>query len=73
MNLIQLRRILGELEPGMTMCLPKDWISLNIDGDDETQRDLKTIELATEHGCTWQHDPEAKELSFKKEPLMSQS
>lgn len=68
MELSELRGILDRLEPGMSISVPKDWIGLNVEGADETQRDLNTIELVLEHGCTWERDPEAKELIFRKQP-----
>ena len=68
MALSELRVILDQLEPGMSVSVPKDWVGVNVDGSDETQRDLKTIELVLEHGCTWERDPEAKDLTFRKQP-----
>jgi hypothetical protein len=66
MELRQLRRILDELEPGMSLTVPRDWTSLNVDGADEAERDLKTIELVLEHSCTWERDPEADILTCTK-------
>jgi hypothetical protein len=67
MEIGQLRRILDELEPGMSLTVPKDWVQLNVEGADETERDLKTIEMVLEHGCAWERDPQAKHLTFAKE------
>ena len=68
MELDELRRILDQMEPGMALTVPKDWVGLHVHGADETQRDLNTIELVLEHGCTWERDPEAKDLTFSKQP-----
>lgn len=67
MELSELRVILDQLEPGMSLTVPKDWIGLNVGGADETQRDLNTIELVLEHGCTWERDPVGKDLTFAKQ------
>jgi hypothetical protein len=67
-ELTQLRRILDELEPGMALTVPKDWIGLNIQGADETERDLTTIQLVLDHGCTWERDPSVQVLTFSKQP-----
>jgi hypothetical protein len=64
----QLRRILEDMEPGMAFVVPIDWVSLNIEGDDETQRDLNTIEVVTSHGCSWERDPDTRKLTFLKQP-----
>lgn len=71
MELSELRSILDQLEPGMTLSVPKDWVRLNVQGADETDRDLKTIELVLEHDCTWERDPEAKDFKFAKQPSIS--
>lgn len=68
MELSELQTILDQLEPGMSLSIPKDWVSLNVQGADETERDLKTIELVLEHGCTWERDPDAKDVKFAKQP-----
>lgn len=68
MELAQLCNILDELEPGMSITIPKDWFSLNVDGTDETDRDVKTIELVLGYNCTWARDPAAKDLTFTKQP-----
>jgi len=67
-ELAQLRRILDELEPGMSLTVPGDWIGLNIEGSDETERDLKTIQLVLDHGCTWERDPSALVLTSSRQP-----
>ncbi|RYD48171.1 MAG: hypothetical protein EOP83_26910 [Verrucomicrobiaceae bacterium] len=71
MELSELRSILDQLEPGITVSVPKDWVSLNVQGVDGTERDLKTIELALAHDCTWERDPEAKDLKFAKQQAAS--
>ena len=71
MELSEMRAILAQLEPGMSLSVPKDWVSLNVEGADETERDLKTIELVLEHGCTWERDPEGRDLTFAKKPPTS--
>lgn len=63
-----LTRILDELEPGMSLTIPRDWFSLNIDGENESARDLNTIALAGEHDCVWERDPKAATLTFTKQP-----
>lgn len=68
MEFTELSSILDQLEPGMALTVPKDWVRLNVQGADDTERDLKTIELVLEHGCTWERDPEAKDLKFAKQP-----
>jgi hypothetical protein len=68
MELSDLHLILDKLEPGMSISVPKDWISLHVEGGDETQRDLNTIEFVLERGCTWERDAEAKDLIFRKQP-----
>jgi hypothetical protein len=68
MDLDQLHRMLDELEPGMSMTIPKDWVSANVSGGDETERDLATIELVLACNCTWERDPEARHLTFEKQP-----
>ena len=68
MDFEQLCRILDELEPGMSIAIPKDWFTLHIDGEDETERDVKTIETAGEKNCTWEHNPETQMLTFSKQP-----
>jgi hypothetical protein len=68
MELSELRTILDQLEPGMALSVPKDWVGLNVEGADEAARDLNTIELVLAHGCTWQLDPEAQDLTFSKQP-----
>lgn len=50
----------------MSLTVPKDWIGLNVEGEDQNERDLKTIEMVLEHACTWQRDPEAGALTFTK-------
>ena len=67
MDLDQLRRVLDELEPGMSVVVPRDWVGFNVYGSDETDRDVRTIELVLEHGCTWERDPETQHLSFTKQ------
>lgn len=67
MDFDQLRRILDELEPGMSVTLPKDWITSAVPGADETERDVNTIEFVLEHNCTWERDPEGKKLTFEKQ------
>jgi len=67
MELGDLQRILTEMEPGMSLVVPMDWVSLNIEGKSETERDLTTIELATSHDCTWERDPAANMLTFAKQ------
>jgi hypothetical protein len=71
MELSELQAMLDQLEPGMSLSVPKDWVHLNVPGADETERDLKTIELVLAHGCTWERDPEAKDLTFAKQPPTS--
>lgn len=68
MELDQLRRMLDELEPGMSMTIPKDWISANVAGEDETERDVNMIEFVLGYNCTWERDPEGKRLTFEKQP-----
>jgi hypothetical protein len=68
MELTHLCRILEDLEPGMSITIPKDWFSLNVEGTDETTRDVKTIELVLGYNCTWAQDPAAKDLTFTKQP-----
>jgi hypothetical protein len=64
----QLRRILNELEPGMSISIPKDWFSLNIPGPNETERDVAALEFVLEHNCTWERDPQGRSLTFEKQP-----
>ena len=71
MELSEMCAILAQLEPGMSLSVPKDWVSLNVEGADETERDLKTIELVLEHGCTWERDLEGRDLTFAKQPPTS--
>ena len=73
MELSELQAVLNLLEPGMSLSVPKDWVGLNMQGADETERDLKTIELVLELGCTWERDPEAKDLKFAKQPPTSKN
>jgi hypothetical protein len=68
MELSELQLILDQLEPGMSISVPKDWISLHVEGVDETERDLNTIEFVLERGCTWERDPDAKDFTFRKQP-----
>lgn len=70
MDLNQLLRMLDEMEPGMSMSIPKDWISANVAGGDETERYVNTIEFVLGHNCTWEHDPEGKRLTFEKHPTV---
>lgn len=67
MDLDQLNRMLDELEPGMSMTIPKDWISANVPGGDETERDVATIEFVLARNCTWERDPEGRHLTFEKQ------
>lgn len=67
MNLDQLRRILDEMEPGMSVTIPRDWFSLNIDGTDQTDRDVRTIDLVLQYGCTWERNPDTQNLTFSKQ------
>ena len=69
MELRQLRRILDELEPGLSLSVPRDWTSLNIEGADEAERDLNTLELVLEHSCTWERNPDGN-LTFTKSPAV---
>ncbi len=71
MELSQLCVILDQLEPGMSLSVPKDWITLNVQGTDENERDLKTIETVLDHGCTWERNPDVHELKFSKQPPSS--
>jgi hypothetical protein len=73
MDLNQFCRILDELEPGMSIVVPRDWVGFNIEGADQTDRDMKTIELVLDHGCTWEQNPEAQILTFAKQPPGSQT
>lgn len=73
MDLDQLRRMLDELEPGMSVTIPKDWISANVPGADETERDMKTIEFVLAQNCTWERDPKGIHLTFEKQPLDEKS
>lgn len=68
MNLDQMCSILDTLEPGMSITIPKDWFSSNIDAADETDRNMKTIDLVLQRGCTWEQDPETQSLTFAKQP-----
>lgn len=68
MDLNQLLRMLDEMEPGMSMTIPKDWISANVAGRDETERDVNMIEFVLGRNCTWECDPEGKRLTFEKQP-----
>lgn len=68
MDFAQLQRILGELEPGMALLVPLDWTTSNVEGSDDAERDLKTLELAQQHDCAWERDPDAKNLTFSKQP-----
>jgi hypothetical protein len=68
MEFSQLHRILGELEPGLSLTVPKDWISLNIESADDTERDLKTIELVTEQACTWEQGSRRPRIDVYQAP-----
>jgi hypothetical protein len=67
MDVDQLRRILDELEPGMSVTLPKDWITSAVTADNEAERDVKTIEFVLEYNCTWERQPDGKKLTFEKQ------
>jgi hypothetical protein len=71
MELSELRSILDQIEPGMTLSVPKDWVSLHVQGVDGTERDLRTIELVLAHDCTWERDPDGKDLKFAKQQANS--
>jgi hypothetical protein len=68
MDIAQLGRILEELEPGMALLVPLDWTTTAVEGSDEAERDLRTLELAQQNGCTWERDPTTKCLTFSKQP-----
>jgi hypothetical protein len=67
MDIGQLGRILEELEPGMALRVPLDWATSAVEGTDEAERDLRTLELAQQNGCTWERDPATKSLTFSKQ------
>lgn len=67
MDLDALCRILDDFEPGMSIAIPKDWFSLHVEGSDEIERDVRTIELVLEHNCTWERNPETGDLTFTKQ------
>lgn len=69
MELEQLRAMLNQLEPGMALSVPKSWIKVNVEADDDAQRDLKTIDLVTEHNCTWERDAAGEQFTFSKQAL----
>jgi hypothetical protein len=71
MDLTQLSQVLDELEPGMSIAIPKDWFSVHVNGADETERDVRTIDLAVQRDCTWERNPETQLLTFVKQPSKS--
>jgi hypothetical protein len=49
MKLRQLCRTPDELVSGRALRVPRDRVSSNMEGADETERDVKTIELKAPH------------------------